>query len=611
MHGNYCLGDGNYCRHQGNSCRISLILWLESHVVIGGMKSAYTAVITKTRRGLCFVQVINTNVPSLNTQRRLTKSQSGLATSLERLASGLRINSAKDDAAGLAIGDRMTAQIRGQNQAIRNTNDGISLLNVAEGNLGSITDNVQRIRELAVQSANATNSPSDRKALQAEVDQLVAASFAANDQAQFNEIPLFDGTFSAGFQVGANRGDTVHVALPKAMTKPTTVTSLPTTVTIPEHTVTTPDTTTSVPWYLTNPPVISSNVVQAAIGPGDLVINGVPIGPSVAGPLAGQGADSAWAIKNAINAAAVPGIDLVRVDTHVTGDLVYHGNDDITKIPSSETIAAGAIVINGVPIAAISAAAGVTAPNTLYGLYEDFAEKVDALPAINAELFMTSQNPNWLEPSYVNTMGISGVDGANLTVQETVPGSLAKLGFSNTSWFYRGIISVEGDSTPGASIVISGNHPEYAGFTAGTTLATPSSTIGGYTTTTVPGTTTIVPETTVTIPGTTTQVSGDPGSDVLTQENAQKMIDWADQKLQSVDGTRGYIGAMQNRFASIVETLSTSSENLEASRSRIMDADYAQESAALAKNQILQQAGTAMLAQANNAPQNVLSLLPK
>ena len=180
---------------------------------------------------------INTNIPSLNTQRSLNKSQSALAISLQRLSSGLRVNSAKDDAAGLVIGDRMTAQIRGQNQAARNANDGISLLQVAEGSLGGITDNTQRIRELAIQSANATYSPSDRQAMQAEVDQLIAASFAANDQANFNNLPLFDGTFSGGFQVGANQGDTVNVALPKVMTKPTTITTPATTITTPEHTI--------------------------------------------------------------------------------------------------------------------------------------------------------------------------------------------------------------------------------------------------------------------------------------------------------------------------------------------------------------------------------------
>ena len=158
-------------------------------------------------------QTINTNIMSLNAQRNLTKSQSALVTSMERLSSGLRINSAKDDAAGLAISERFTAQIRGLNVAVRNANDGVSLAQTAEGALGSVTENLQRIRELAVQSANATNSASDRDALQAEVDQLIAEIDRVATQTKFNGVALLDGSFSAqDFQVGANSGDTITLA---------------------------------------------------------------------------------------------------------------------------------------------------------------------------------------------------------------------------------------------------------------------------------------------------------------------------------------------------------------------------------------------------------------
>ena len=158
-------------------------------------------------------QTINTNIMSLNAQRNLGKSQSALATSMERLSSGLRINSAKDDAAGLAISERFTAQIRGLNVAVRNANDGA---------LGSVTENLQRIRELAVQSANATNSASDRDALQAEVDQLIAEIDRVATQTKFNGVALLDGSFSAqDFQVGANSGDTITL---DAITDATTAT---------------------------------------------------------------------------------------------------------------------------------------------------------------------------------------------------------------------------------------------------------------------------------------------------------------------------------------------------------------------------------------------------
>ncbi|MGV3655873.1 MAG: flagellin, partial [Noviherbaspirillum sp.] len=156
--------------------------------------------------------IINTNIASLNTQRNLNASQSSLNTSIQRLSSGLRINSAKDDAAGLAITERMTSQIRGLNQAARNANDGISLAQTAEGALGEIGNNLQRIRELAVQSRNATNSADDRAALQKEVDQLKSEIDRVAKQTSFNGTSLLDGDFtSKAFQVGANQGQTISI----------------------------------------------------------------------------------------------------------------------------------------------------------------------------------------------------------------------------------------------------------------------------------------------------------------------------------------------------------------------------------------------------------------
>ena len=158
------------------------------------------------------MQVINTNVASLNAQRNLSESSGSLATSLQRLSSGLRINSAKDDAAGLAISERMTSQIRGLNQAARNANDGISLAQTAEGAMAEVTNNLQRIRELAVQSANATNSASDRTALDAEVQTLIAEIGRVAADTTFNGVQLLNTAATLSFQVGANSGDTVDVS---------------------------------------------------------------------------------------------------------------------------------------------------------------------------------------------------------------------------------------------------------------------------------------------------------------------------------------------------------------------------------------------------------------
>ena len=164
-------------------------------------------------------QVINTNIASLNAQRNLNMSQSSLATALQRISSGLRINSAKDDAAGLAISERFTSQIRGLNQAARNANDAISLAQTAEGSLAEMTNNLQRIRELAIQSANATNSASDRVALNTEAQQLIAEIDRVAQQSTFNGRNLFDGTFSTqSFQVGAQANETIDVTMTSART---------------------------------------------------------------------------------------------------------------------------------------------------------------------------------------------------------------------------------------------------------------------------------------------------------------------------------------------------------------------------------------------------------
>ncbi len=157
--------------------------------------------------------VVNSNIGSLNAQRNLNSSQNALNTSMRRLSSGLRINSAKDDAAGLAISDRMTSQIRGLNQAVRNANDGISMAQTAEGALQETTNLLQRMREIAVQAANDTNTDEDRLSLDAEFQQLTAEIDRIAGQTQFNNKPLLDGSASAKFHIGANQGQTISIGI--------------------------------------------------------------------------------------------------------------------------------------------------------------------------------------------------------------------------------------------------------------------------------------------------------------------------------------------------------------------------------------------------------------
>ncbi len=206
--------------------------------------------------------VINTNVSSLNTQRNLASSQSALATSIQRLSTGLRVNSAKDDAAGLAISERMSSQVRGLNVAARNANDGISLAQTAEGSLGKVGDMLQRIRELAVQSANATNSQTDRDALNAEVTQLKDEIGRVASTTEFNGTKLLDGSFTAQkFQVGANAGQTIDLS------------SIANVSLAALGTLTPPDTTT----YTQTLGAITPTAFATGIAAGELTVNGVDI----------------------------------------------------------------------------------------------------------------------------------------------------------------------------------------------------------------------------------------------------------------------------------------------------------------------------------------------
>jgi flagellin len=377
---------------------------------------------------------INTNVISLTAQRSLGSTQSSLATSMQRLSSGLRVNSAKDDAAGLAISERMNAQVRGFAVAARNANDGISLAQTAEGALGKVGDMLQRIRELAVQSSNATNSQTDREALNAEVTSLKDEIARVATQTSFNGTKLLDGTFSSQqFQVGTNAGETITVA------------------SIANATLATLGGTT--------------NIATASVA-----------------------------------ASGLSGF--------ATG------------------IAAGGVTINGVDIGAIAAAGSA-------------GERANQLvAAIN-----------------------------NVSAQ------------TNTSASYdaaTGQISLRNNN---ASIVIAGttNSATVAGFANGTTAAVATTGISGL------------------------EVSGFGG--------AQTALVQVDKALAQINTSRANLGALQSRFENVVSNIQIASENVAAARGRIVDADFAQETANFSRAQILQQAGTAMVAQANQLPQQVLQLL--
>ena len=380
------------------------------------------------------MSMINTNVMSLNAQRNLATNSASLGTTIQRLSSGLRINSAKDDAAGLAISERFTTQIRGLNQAARNANDGISLAQTAEGALAEVGNNVQRIRELAVQASNGTNSQSDRDALQKEVAQLQSEIQRVAEQTTFNGTKLLDGSFSGvAFQVGANSGETI------------TISSI-------------------------------LNTQTSALG----------------GAVTRQ--------TSSVGVSALTGF--------------------------ATAIAAGDLTINGKDVGAIAAAGSAQ---------ERAGQLAEAINRISAQTGVGASYDQVSGQLTLSSKAAVTVAGANAAVAVT--------GFDGTST-----------------------------FTSSTTTG-----IGNV--------------------------------NVSSFANAQMAIDVSDAALKSINGARADLGAIQNRFSSVVTNLNTTSENLSASRSRIRDTDFAKETAELTRTQILTQAGTAMLAQANQAPQSVLSLL--
>jgi flagellin len=473
--------------------------------------------------------VINTNVMSLNAQRNLSTSANQLANALQRLSSGLRINSAKDDAAGLAISERLTAQINGLTVAARNANDGISLAQTAEGDLAQIGNNLQRMRELAVQAANASNSVSDRAALNAEVQQLAQEIDRVAQASSFNGVKLLDGTFQAQvFQVGANATASDQITV-DAITN-ARASALGAYNGYNQQNVT-----------VTHNAVAQTFTATIATASGTQNIN------------FGTLATDARVIANAINAAGVSGLQATANVNTATG----------TADGTNAAAGTSTITINGTAIA-------VTGTTTLA---TNIANAVQAINAQSASTGVTATDTG-------SGIKLTAADGRNISVAfdaGTAAGAdLAAYGLGGLTTTV-GTFNLTYQAPDGVNSITFGG-------TMGTGL-------GNAAHATVPTGTAI------------SQI------DVTTAENARNALASIDAALSQISSARAALGATQNRFQSVVASLQTTAENLTASRSRIQDADFAAETAALTKAQILQQAGTAMVAQANSAPQNVLSLL--
>ena len=483
--------------------------------------------------------VINTNVASLNSQRNLSTSQSQLNTSIQRLSSGMRINSAKDDAAGLAISDRMNSQIKGMTQATRNANDGVSMAQTAEGALTSSGDILQRIRELAVQSSNSSNSAGDRKALQTEVTQLGSELNRIANTTEFNGQKLLDGTMgTANFQVGANAGQLI------SMTGSNFTTST----------------------YGNNR--VANDAMQATddgtYTGGDLTINGSQDSKTVA--IADD--SSAKTVAAQING--------VSGDTGVTAtaktdvlikplaekSFTLSLNSDNTEVADAVTISFSTGKGDGADAyaAAISAFNAQTAKTGVTASYD----------ATNKGIKLT--NANGEDIKLENTSGTGNTVGmqnymADGTANATTP------------------LTLDGGDTGVSHGQVTMDSDQSFSIADASGLALDGGTAGA------------------------SQLNSVSKIDIGTFEGAQLAIKIADAALGAVNSQRAQLGALQSRFESAISNLQSTTENLSASRSRIVDTDFAAETASMTRGQILQQAGTAMLAQANSLPNGVLSLL--
>jgi flagellin len=485
--------------------------------------------------------VINTNVASLNAQRNLSASQASLNTSIQRLSSGLRINSAKDDAAGLAISDRMNSQIKGMSQAIRNANDGVSMAQTAEGALSSSGDMLQRIRELAVQSSNSSNSASDRKALQTEVTQLTSELNRVANTTQFNGQNLLDGSMgTANFQVGANANQLI------SMTGANFTTNT----------------------YGNNAQATDGSLdanIPAANAGGNLTIDG-PQGSNSASPIVIAAGASAKAVAKQINDVS-----------GTTGVTATAQTNALFQGTASTSYDLAVTSDNGTAVN-ISFQVGSSGNNTA----DDYAAALSAFNAQSAKTGVTASydaTNKGLKLTNASGNDISMTDatgtGQISAYKAVPPGSPA-----GTQAAIVGLVAI------GAGQTAKGNIELDSAGSFQTTDSGSSFSITG-----------------------SSKLEDVANIDVSTFDGAQQAIKIADAALSKVNDQRAQLGALQSRFDSTISNLQSSNENLSASRSRIVDTDFASETANMTRGQILQQAGTSMLAQANSLPNGVLSLL--
>lgn len=514
-------------------------------------------------------QIINTNVSSLNAQRNLNKSQGSLQTSLQRLSSGLRINSAKDDAAGLAISNRFTTQIRGLGVATRNANDGISFAQTTESALDEITTSLQRIRDLAVQSANDSNSASDRKSLQSEVDQLVSEINRIAETTTFNGSKVANGSLSTlNFQIGANAGETVSVKGVDA--RASSLGSQPGAVqtTLDDGNAAGANQSQLQIRVGTSANATAVDVMSAA--------NGGTITAASAAQLIDTEADNygsgfAKSLADRINTLRENGVDGLE-GVYATAKTTYNYED------------AG--------VAAANAAAAYVGAGTLE----------------NSDLTINGVN---IGPVTVQEKDANGALTNAINAKSDVTGVKASIDDNGrlllTAEDGRDIVVTTADAAASDVLFGGGDAEALAPSALTNSVKTGSLTISAQDTInlTVTGGAT----NTVTTDDNVQAVGTIANADITTVAASNITMKSIDSAMSQIDSFRADLGAVQNRFESTIRNLSAVSESLAAANSRIKDADFAAETAELSKNQVLQQAGISVLAQANALPQQALSLL--
>jgi len=508
---------------------------------------------------------INTNISALNAQSSLAKNQVALNQAMQRLSTGVRINSSKDDAAGLAISNRMTTDIRGFAVAMRNANDGISLTQTAEGHLSQITDNLQRIRELAVQASNATNSVANRSTLNLESTQLVQEINRIAQNSSFNNIKLLDGSFSSrDFQIGSNNAASDHLAISISSAASSAL---------------------GVGSGNVASIKVASNVADS-LAAGAMSINGVSVGASLSDKVSSSH-DTASGISLA---AAINSISGSTGVTAAVGSTTLTTWDDTASPPAyvgptaagaAIAIEDGDITINGVSIGAIAAATNETERG---GQVAAAVNRVADQTGVTAT-FDTATGAVQLEAKDgrnievvsdgATTAMTADITGMLINDQTTVGTATTKLGTS--------ALTLTSTSPDGITLAdVSGS--------AAAALGLASSQLG-------------LTESHVKVD------AGVESIDLTSASGAQHALVTLDAAIDTVNNSRASLGAYQNRLQFAVSNLQIGSDNLSTARSRILDTDYAVETTNLARSQIIAQAATAMLAQANQQPQSVLALL--